>query len=368
MSRRSDMTILDQLAQDARGLRRARMLPTDRPLEPSEIKAVAQDAKRWARERRYSHETLSRRLGEGFSPTLISKFFTGTYIGDLEKVARALNELMERDEGARQTPRPDGFVETDVAKRMLVTIRTAVHTRSMGLIIGPAGVGKTMTLKCAESVYAGSIYLRILQTSRSPYGLIRDLIHRLNLSARGSGTEQLRLIVNHLRGTDRPILVDEAHQMRETALDVIRDIHDAAEVPIILCGTKTLRENVDDSAVFFGQFRSRIVAQCDVTELALKPKGGRPIFSIDEVREINESDKLRLTDDGAEYLTRLACIPGLGGLRTVEKVLMIAARLKSMQGKPIDAHICQQVYRQMHSPQQLEVARERAEQMRLEVA
>lgn len=344
------------------------MLPTNRPLTVEEINAVAGDAKRWMRERRFSATTISRKLGVGYSPSVLSQFLNGLYRGDCERVARAMNELMERDAGAQQTPRPDGFVETEAAKRMLVTIRTAIQTRSVGEVIGPAGVGKTMTARCAATIYTGSIYLRVLETTRSPYGLLADLSRAVNIPGRGNMTMRLRQIIEHLKGTDRPLLVDEAHKLRPAALEILRDVHDASEVPLILFGTKDLRDNLSDTGMFYGQFTSRIVARCDVTEMALHPKHPRPLFTIDEIRKVFEGSKVKLTGDGAKFLTELACVPGLGGLRICEKLLMIASRIRALQDKPIDGAILNKIFRQMHTDRNVELAVQRREQLRIAVA
>jgi hypothetical protein len=84
-----------------------------------------------------------------------------------------------------------------------------------------------------------------------------------------------RRIINALKGTERLLLIDEAHSLAVRSLNVIRDIHDEAKVPIVLAGTIDLRKRTNDSTIFFGQFTSRMVARCDVSEPALRPRNPR---------------------------------------------------------------------------------------------
>lgn len=354
----AEKSILDQLEQDARIMRRARMLPTDRPLTTDEIDQVARDVKRWLRESGRSAQSVSRALGKGFSPATISGFLNAVNRGDGEKVARALNEYMERESRASEAKRPDGYVETAVAKRMLVVVATAIETRSIGLVVGPAGMGKTLTAKAAASMYTGSIYLRVTQSERRNTGLVASFARMLGVPTRSTAHTTHRLVIDHLRGTGRPLLIDEAHALQASAIDALRDIHDEAEVPVVLFGTNDVRKKVNDTEAWYGQLNSRIVATCDLGELANPPRGrGQPLFTTDEIRKVFSSSKLKLTGDGAQFLCELACIPGLGGLRICAKIMDLAMRMPKLRAEgKVGAEQLRKICRQMHGQAYIELA------------
>lgn len=342
-----ERSIIEQIEQDARFMRRARMLP-QRALTPAEIEQVARDAKQFLKERRLSIGKLSRALGEGFSESVLSQFLSSVYKGDCERIARAVNAHIERVAQTAEVKRPDGFVETEVATRILTVIRTAVETCCIGEVIGPAGVGKTLTFETAVTLYPGSIYMRAIHGTRSPSGFIADLAGTLGVVRRANMATIQRLIIDALKGSGRPIFLDEAHQFREATFEVIRDVHDGAKVPIVLGGTRRLREMTTSRDRFFGQFNRRIVARCDVTDVATRPVNPRPLFTIEDVRRVFESAKVRLTDDAHAFLTDLANIPDEGALGLCEKVVMIAGRLAAFRDKAIDGAILLKVFRQMH--------------------
>jgi len=362
-------SILDQIAQDARVLRKARMLPTDRPLTPEEIDSVARRFKDWLRESKLSQSAVGRMLGKGFGASTLNHFVNGNKRGDQEKVARAVNELMERHTQAREVARPADFVEIETAKRMLAVIKTAVDTLSMAEIVGASGMGKTKVLKAANMMYAGSLYLRIDASSRSPMGFIRALCEEAGVPFRSSGGMTLRRLIEALSGTGRPIFIDELHQARFPTLEAIRDIYDKTKCPIILCGTEPLTKMIADRTRFFGQFNRRIVARFNIDQWMREPKGrGRPLFTAEEIKQIFSNDKVRLTDDGADFLSGIACLPNEGGLGLVENIVYLAGRLAKFKGQPLNAKILMAVLREMHGAAYTTLVEQTAERLHIRLA
>lgn len=344
--------ILDQLAQDARRLRVARKLP-DGPLSWDWIQRVQADYEAFLDAEGLSQVKIAKSLG--VSAGTLSSFRNmareDEYIGDRDKIARALNEYMERYARGKEVPRPDGLVSTQVAERMLSLIRNTISMRSIGLIYSDAGRGKTMVLKAANQLFHGSLYIRVRSTTRSVTGLANQLKSVAKVRCARSTRAIQDAIIDLLKGTDRPIFVDEAHQLSSDALEFLRDLHDECEVPIVLAGTKLIADKCSDNDAFFGQFTSRTALTYDVTREAMEAKSptdpGATLHSVAEIRKIFERGTLRLTNDGADAAMRLANILGLGGLRLVEKVMFAAAAVAS--GKRVDARLIRRVLVQMHN-------------------
>ncbi|MFM9959220.1 MAG: AAA family ATPase [Phycisphaerales bacterium] len=347
MTRHTD-SILDQLAQEARIMKQARMLPQTGPLTPQQIEQVRADFIEFTREQKISNSRVSKALGKGFSQATLSKYVNGKDSGDAEGITRALNQWMEDEAYARQVRGPDGFVETDVAVRMLATIRTAKIQQVMGLIYGPAGVGKTMTAQAARALFPGSIYLRINQSNRRGPGFVKSLSLTIGISARNALDSNMRALIDALRDSGRLLLVDEAHQAHETGLEAMRDIHDEAGIPIVLVGTSRAKERVTDTSQYFGQFSSRIAVRCDVTEQALRPKNPKPLYSLDEIMEVFGRGKVKLTKDAGQFLMDIANVPGLGGLRICDRVMRVIYSMTQWHGKYVAAAHLMKVFQDMH--------------------
>lgn len=349
------------------------MLPTNRPLTPDEIAQVARDFKRWLSETRRSMGAVSKTLGEGFSPSVLSQFGSAVYKGDCEKIARAVNEYMERHAVAAEASLPEDFVETDIARRILTVCRTTITSAmsgvgSIGLVTGPAGYGKTKTAEAATRLWHGAIYIRVNSTSRRAPGLINTLCGRLGAPQRNSADRKQQMLVEHLKGSSRPLFVDEAHRLAEGGLEAVRDLVDEAAIPCVLLGTVDLNKHVNDTEMFYGQFNSRVVARCDITEKMLRPKNPRPLTTVEEIIEMFGRGRLRLTNDGARFLCALANLPGIGGFRVCAQLCRVASGLREFRGKPVDEKTLRAILREFHGVAYSTLIRARTEPRRAEPA
>lgn len=140
-------------------------------------------------------------------------------------------------------------------------------------------------------------------------------------------------------------------------MDALRDIHDLAAAPIILVGTAKILETTNDVDLWHGQFSSRVALRLDVTEMARGdadgngPGGatGGTLHSVDEIRRLYESDRVRFTGDGLSFLADVANALGLGALRLASQLVAVASQVAQAEGAAaIDARILRRVLRTMH--------------------
>jgi DNA transposition AAA+ family ATPase len=60
-------------------------------------------------------------------------------------------------------------------------------------------------------------------------------------------------MVNKLRGSDRLLIVDDAHKLTRPALQWFFDFHDATQVPVALVGTYELLDKLEDDTQRFSR-------------------------------------------------------------------------------------------------------------------
>lgn len=343
------------------------MLPTNRPLTPEEIAQIGRDVNRFSKETRRSLSSIAKSIG--ISPSHLSTFCNHkSQTGDCEELARKLNEFIDREARRSEQAMPRGFVETNVAERIITAIRTTMNASAMGIAYGPAGVGKSMVAEAAEKMIAGSIALRVMQSTKRGPGLVHVLATKLGVPRVSTFEARQARVVEALKGTGRLILVDEAHQLAVGGIEVLRDIHDAAGVPIFLFGTIDLRKRMEDGTMFFGQLTSRIAVRLEIDAAMTHTRNPRPLFTTDEVMALFAGQQLRITSDGAKFLTDLANTPGLGALRLVKQVVGVAARVARTKGTPITADLLRKVIAQLHDRAYIELAESRGERSGLKVA
>jgi len=345
--------LLGRIAREARRLRVGQKLPPSGPLTWEQVAAVRDDFNFMLDQPGVTLDMIAKAMGPGFSRGPLSRFRNlespGESSLDVDRVARGVNAFMETLARRRETRRPEGWVPTRVAERMLLVIARTIELASIGLIYSDAGRGKSMTLAAASMIHPGSILLRVRQSTRRPLGLARALGGQLNLPLTDNLTTLQGRIVGALSGSGRALLVDEAHRLSPDALELLRDLHDECGVPIVLVGTVRIAEAVADHERFFGQFTSRIALRYDATAdlrdagTSGGDGGGRPLHTVEEIRQLYERDKVRLTDEGRVLLTKIANLPGLGGLRLCGRIVQVAASA-GPEG-PIDAKLILEVVR-----------------------
>lgn len=332
---------IEQLAQDSRVLRRARMLPQDRQLTPEEIDNVKVDFKGWTKEHKLTLDDVSRSLGEEFPESAISKFLSGRRLSGEEKFARALNDLMERHAVAEETSPRGDYVEIGLAKKIIEVVRTTISgvgkgeraEGCFGLLRGPGGTGKTEALLAAKAVYTGSIYIRVCDDTRRAAGMMRELAEQLGLPTRKDRYDIGSSIRKRLMRSRRLLIIDEAHQLHKSGLEAIRDVVDVCKLPCVLSGSYEMDKLIVEKDLDLGQYNSRVVARLNIVDQTRRPKNPQPLYSREDIVKLYSRGQLKLTSDAYGLLDRIANAPGLGALRLCSQLLRVAARLPAIRSK-----------------------------------
>jgi len=104
---------------------------------------------------------------------------------------------------------------------------------------GPSGLGKTMSAAyCANKWNAVYVECRSFYSAKS---LMSSILKEAGLVAERTLNDMLEQIVAELQRSRRPLIIDEVdHIVESKALQLIRDIHDAAGCAIMLIGEEHL--------------------------------------------------------------------------------------------------------------------------------
>ncbi|MEN1705323.1 MAG: AAA family ATPase [Planctomycetota bacterium] len=324
--------LLMMLREAARQLRLGRPLPPSGELTDRAWREVQSDFRALLDQPGVSIEKIASALGEGFSPATLRTFRDAEgrserSKGDPDRVPRGLNQVHELLGQRSAAKLPRGFVETAVAERICTVIEQTARLGIISLISGPPGVGKSMAIDACRSLIPGLVVIRVRQTSRRPVALIRQIGVTLGVKGASSNAALAEeRIIQALAGTGRTLAIDESHRLHATGLEALRDIHDEAGVPMALIGTDDLLATVEAEQLY-GQLSSRIGLRYRIApvEASGGPDGGRPLYTPEEVARMFASSKVRFTGEGIETLTKIANLPGLGGLRLARQVVHLAA-------------------------------------------
>lgn len=280
---------------------------------------------------------LARRTG--IKESAISAFCTdkwkgskGTLYSTATMLAKAVTQLVKQRQ-ADET-KIGGFVYTRIARAIWDVVEYAIKRRMIGVFVIPAGCGKTMALDAIHDDKPGSLLVTVTGTRAARKPFLQSLSRALGLSESGRAEDLQDAVIERLRGSDRLVMVDEAHKLQVAALDTIREIWDAGKVPIILAGTPTFLQSLTSRRVgslhaeILDQLSSRVGISRDLTDLATTT-GGDPerLFTTEDIRKVFHRGGVRLTRDGEEFLCRLANTPGAGALRKCADLVQIVVDL-----------------------------------------
>lgn len=354
------MDILTKLHEDARRLRVAQQLPQSGKISQQKARAISQEFDAIIDKHGLSLAQVANRLGAGYSSSTLSGWRSACrdsakreqFRGDFDRICRTVNEWMEAFESASEAPRYEQFVDIRTARLMYQVIRQAHRNRAIGVITGDAGRGKTMTMKYAAEQFPGSVYFRISQFCRTPAAIAKQLARKLGLKHGGTLVNIYTALVEQLAGSERLLLIDEAHQMTHRAREFLRDLHDECEIPLVLGGTRQIEDQVHDPDLFFGQFGRRVVARYDVNEQVRSapgdPEPTRMIHSLEEMRKVFASERVKFTPDGIVALARIANLEGFGGLGLAKQIVLIAHTVAEREQRAIDGELVLKALHEMH--------------------
>ena len=230
------------ILNNERILMAAWMLPNEGSLTESQRRQAMANFGRYIAQHGLKAADVGRQLGSP-KATAIGEMLKGTFRENADEHIRKLNMWIEQHARAAAANLTDKFVSTKVANIMQGVARLTYENRTMGLAYGPTGIGKT---RCAQAIYetfVGSIYVRIIDGYHHCKGLTGAIAQQLNVRSHKSQQAvkhqmQIERVIRTLTNSNRLILIDEAHKLQPAALELLRDIHDSAGVPILLIATK----------------------------------------------------------------------------------------------------------------------------------
>jgi DNA transposition AAA+ family ATPase len=265
------------------------------------------------------------------SAAAISQYINKKYVGDLQKLERDVATLLRREEDYEFITRPKVFCNTLPAKLIWEVFQFCDKGCEMGLVVGPAGIGKTQTCNEYKRANPKSVLVTADIATRSVGTILRMIAKRVGSTPHGVGSNSalLHAIIDRMKHSRRLIIIDEAHFLTWEAFEVVRKIHDCAEIGIVYVGmerTYNQMKGTDNRAYLYDQIYSRI---------SIKRNDIR--IERDDVKTIAESISPGLGKDCIDYLFRKA--QGKGKFRTVQKLLQVADTMRVEHKRPIDVEV-----------------------------
>ena len=316
-------------------------LPSSGALTDGQRARAMQNFGQYMREHDLNAEHVARQLGTPRAGT-IGELLSGKYRSTADAHIRALNLWVEQHALQRDSePTARQYISTKVARAIERSARLVFEDQVMGLLVGPTGIGKTRCALALSEKYVGSVYVRVARGTHTARGLVHALTGLLKVrEAWRSPTYQTSMerVLARLKQSGRLLVIDEAHQLKRAALEVLRDIHDVAGVPILLLATDELLTRVQkDATPDRGQLYSRFAVMQHLTEGYEGTESPKSLFTIDDIKALYADPMIRLAPDAGQFLKAVANDLGRGSLRRAAHLLRSAARIARKHAGSDDA-------------------------------
>ena len=359
----------DAIGKEARVSLKSVKVPASGVLTDEQKQAIRDTVKEHIRDHGITIVALARQVANAEST--ISEVLKGTYDRAPDTpILLKLNAWLDDDERRRQREQPIGFYPTSVFKSIhqLATFvksnarmasakkRSAVELESARIAIGwgPGGCGKSIGAQALASEDSLAIYVRLRTGSYNGLGLARLIADAAGW--RNSSQAVVSFVIEKLRDSGRLLIIDEGHRLQFSGCEYLRDLADVCGIPILILATKEFftkvtRVRTESGSFNYAQFTRRVGFVCDLVK-GLDGDGGskRPIYSLEEIREIFRSETVRLSEDGWEYLQACACTLSIGMLGEARNIYDLAMRSAVRGSKVIDAAILRKAAKRVLIP------------------
>ncbi len=190
------------------------------------------------------------------SPAVVSQYLKGTYKGDNVGVDTAVSQFLERYRTKNKEVKLD-YVATETSRSINNLIAVTHATGDIQLVIGEAGLGKTMAVKEYANNHSDVILIEVEPTFSTKV-LLTELCDRLGLQVARNCHDMMLSVVKKLANSGRLLIIDEAELLGHKPLEILRRIHDLTGIGIVLSGMPRLRANLRGKRGEFKQLYSRI--------------------------------------------------------------------------------------------------------------
>lgn len=275
-----------------------------------------------------SHKAVAAELGKPRAST-IRDLTLGTFRANTDGHIRTLIQWMENHDRRRAASLEDPFVDsTTVAKLVDSTSQMVFDNGTIGIVFGPTGIGKSRCLNHVQQSTPGSILISIMSGSHHARGVAKSILRSLGRTqTKSEHATVVDRVLDALRNSGRLLIIDEAHKLSGGGLEFVRELHDNTGIPIVLGATIDLYERIVANAdPDHGQLFSRVNVSLDLAQGRDVSCGGRPLFSVRDIRNLYATPTVKLSATAERYLVDVANELGFGSLRRCRMLLSGAAR------------------------------------------
>ena len=195
-----------------------------------------------------SHAKLGQKLG--YTPAVITQWLGGKYPGKVDQVEARVRDYLLNEQRRRLSG--VDTIGCEISRELTSAVELARKTNDIGGIIGEPGVGKTrgIDLFCEgdeEKGIPGNPLAMLFRTTvwRADKDSVESAMMQIvGWTGYNNRVKRAEFLCEKLAGSDRPLLVDDAHKLMPLSLQWFFDFQDATGIPLIFIGGYLLEDKL----------------------------------------------------------------------------------------------------------------------------
>lgn len=197
----------------------------EEPITPEQGEKILDLLRTWMNVNNLTQAKAGRLIGIGDS--VLSQLFGGNYGASPDNMLRNIQKFLDREAERSEAPSGNTFVETSVAKSIMRCLRANHIHSTVGAVFGDAGKGKTMAFREYTRTTPGTYLVSASRWVRTPSQLAKRIVAvAVKEAPRITLAEAARLLLDKLSGKSALLIIDQAHQLNEDALEFVQNLHD----------------------------------------------------------------------------------------------------------------------------------------------
>ena len=274
----------------------------------------------------WSNNVLAKRLG--VNPSVVSQYLNDEgccYPGDIKGLEAKIVDLLENE--ARRRASGVETVKCDETEQTRTALEYIRKTNDIGVIVDSSGGGKTRGMEFYAKENPTAIFYRCFAWNCAKKNAEVFMFDKAGVTGYDHRSSYAIHAVNKFRGSDRLIIVDDAHFLHHTALQWWVHFHEATQMPLALAGTFELIKKIEADPQIF----SRVGLRFEIKKL---DKAGGIIIDKELIKHLIQQLLPKANGEVKELLDLCEQVAREHGqYRSVHKQLKVAAELRAADSK-----------------------------------
>lgn len=198
----------------------------------------------------------------GKSESYVSRYLSDVAVGDVALFEQSVKDRLEV--AKRKRTWEQVYFDTEAVQTCYFVFNLIREASDIGLITGPAGIGKTTASERYKAEHKTVISFSGEEGNGCAYGVMAGICKSLDMR-KWNPREQRRseFLREKLNGSERLILIDNAQRLNMSGLRWLFDFHDATGVSVALVGNPEVMLRLQGN----DQMTSRIGFKQDIGEM-----------------------------------------------------------------------------------------------------